>query len=76
MSVVVVNEHNTRNADYLWAYLADKSACALIRMDERIKSCQSLQCLLQALCNSKTTIDLRNEFTVVGTISRVDSRMK
>lgn len=44
--------------------------------EQKIKSCQSLLCLLQALCNCSATIELRNEVTVKGIISDVDCRMK
>ena len=40
------------------------------------ESCKTLVCLLQALEGSSTTVELRNEITVQGTIHHVDYRMK
>ena len=42
----------------------------------RRESCKTLVCLLQALEGSSTTVELRNEITVQGTIHHVDYRMK
>ena len=42
----------------------------------RKESCKTLVCLLQALEGSSTTVELRNEITVQGTIQHVDYRMK
>ena len=43
---------------------------------EQVKCCQTLVCLLQSLIGSSTTIELRNEITVEGTITSVDLYMK
>lgn len=40
------------------------------------QSLQSLICFLQGLQNCTTTIELRNEITVKGTIVNVDDKMK
>jgi len=45
-------------------------------MHERHKSCTTLVCLLQALEGCTTTVELRNEIVVQGTIQHVDHRMK
>ena len=43
---------------------------------EQVKCCQTLVCLLQSLTGTKTTIELRNEISVEGTVSSVDVHMK
>lgn len=43
---------------------------------EQVKCCQSLVCLLQSLTGARTTIELRNEITVEGTVTSVDLHMK
>ena len=43
---------------------------------EQVKCCQSLVCLLQSLTGARTTIDLRNEIAVEGTVTSVDLHMK
>ncbi len=48
----------------------------LVTKTERYNSAKSLVCLLQAMTGRSTSIDLRNELTVCGTVSMVDSNMK
>ncbi len=43
---------------------------------EQVKCCQTLVCLLQSLTGTRTTIELRNEISVEGTVSSVDLHMK
>lgn len=43
---------------------------------EHVKCCQTLVCLLQSLTGTRTTIELRNEITVEGTVTSVDLHMK
>lgn len=43
---------------------------------ERARSAKSLVCLLQGVQGRHTTLELRNEITVVGKIASVDDRMK
>lgn len=43
---------------------------------EQVKCCQTLVCLLQSLTGTRTTIELRNEITVEGTVTSVDLHMK
>lgn len=52
----------------------DSSAVAT--RTEQVKCCQSLVCLLQSLVGHTTTIELRNEISIEGTISTVDVHMK
>ena len=43
---------------------------------EQVKCCQTLVCLLQSLTGTRTTIELRNEITIEGTVASVDLHMK
>lgn len=52
------------------------SKVQFISLKEKISSCQSLLCILQALYNRSVTIELKNEITIEGKVVHVDSRMK
>lgn len=47
----------------------------LLNRTERVLSCKSLTCFLQGLEGHATTVELRNEIKVRGTVAFVDSKM-
>lgn len=48
----------------------------LMNRTERVRSCKTLTCFLQGLEGQWTTVELRNEITVTGTVVFVDNKMK